>query len=274
MRTQIIQSANKQKPSYSVKQIFQDHWDGYESTHNVRSIEKEEVEKMLSCKDEGRGCFLCFCGKCNRYVVVALGCNSRICSSCGKRYTDQWAEKLANGFLEGVIHRHVVCGMPDILWPFVEANRELQKVVMDASAKTIQAVFSDRARENIDVGIVNVLHPFGRDLIFKPHVHNVVTEGGFTKDGRFVSIGRFIPYDEIHKEWQKQLLKALGGFVPDEIIDICFSKYPNGFAAYVKPERINSRKKMLEYIARYVRHPAIADSRIEVYNGEAVRFFI
>lgn len=184
------------------------------------------------------------------------------------------AEKLANGFLEGVIHRHVVCGMPDILWPFVEANRELQKKVMDASAKTIQAVFSDRARENIDVGIVNVLHPFGRDLIFKPHVHNVVTEGGFTKDGRFVSIGRFISYDEMHKEWQKQLLKALRGFVPDEIIDICFSKYPNGFAAYVKPERITSRKKMLEYIARYVRHPAIADSRIEAYNGEAVRFFI
>jgi hypothetical protein len=271
----MVQQINKQKPSYSVKMIFQDHWNDYESTQDIRQIEKEEVEKMLSCKDESRGCFLCFCRRCNRYVTVPLGCNSRICSSCGKRHTDQWAEKLTNGFLEGVIHRHIVCGMPDILWPFVEGNSELQKRVMDASNKTIQIVFSRLCKQKkIDVGIINVLHPFGRDLISKSHIHNVVTEGGFSKDGKFVSIGRFIPYDDMHKEWQKQLLKSLKGYVPDNIIDICFSKYPDGFAAYVKPERISSRKKMLEYIARYVRHPAIADSRIEAYNGEAVRFFM
>lgn len=263
-------SETKQKPFYSVKQIFQENWDAYLRTRNARPIEKEEVEKMLSCK---QSCFVCYCKKCNSFEIVRLGCNSRICSSCGKRYTDQWADKLTNGFLEGVIHRHIVCGMPDILWPFVEGNSELQKRIMDASNKTIQIVFSKLARQKIDVGVINVLHPFGKDLESKSHVHNIVTEGGFAKDGRFVSVGRFIPYEEMHREWQEQLLKALRGFVPDEIIDICLSKYPNGFTAYVKPERINSRKKMLEYIARYIRHPAIADSRIEAYNGEAVRFF-
>jgi len=38
---------------FSVRQIFEDHWPDYEKTHNVRQVEKEEVEKMLSCKKKG-----------------------------------------------------------------------------------------------------------------------------------------------------------------------------------------------------------------------------
>ena len=52
-----------------------------------------------------------------------------------------------------------------------------------------------------------------------------------------------------------------------------FNKYPNGFVAYLKPEKIKSSKRLAQYIGRYVRHSAIANSRIIAYNKEAVKFY-
>jgi len=69
------------------------------------------------------------------------------------------------------------------------------------------------------------------------------------------------------------VISALKKYLPKEFIDFLLKKYPNGFAAYVKPERIKSSKRLAQYIGRYVRHPAIANSRIDRYNGESVGFF-
>lgn len=101
---------------FSVKQIFQNHFSDFLKTHEIREIEKQEVEKMLSCKGFSRGCFLYYCVTCLIHVLVPFGCNSRICSNCGKRYTDEWAEKLIRKIIPGVSHRHLVFSIPDILW--------------------------------------------------------------------------------------------------------------------------------------------------------------
>ena len=169
-----------------VKQIFEDNWEDYLGSNEVREVEKQEVEKTLSCKKLKRGCFLYFCVVCVRFVLVTFGCNSRICSCCGKRYSDKWANRLAKKIMPKTEHRHMVFSVPEILWWAVRNNRSLQKVLMDVAAKTVKECFAKTLKKNLEVGIICVLHPFGRDLIFKPHVHAVVTNGGFAKDGKFV----------------------------------------------------------------------------------------
>jgi len=272
--TQIIEKTektNKNKPFYSVKTILQNHWDDYLKTHEIRNIEKQEVEKMLSCKKLERGCFVYFCFSCLSYILMLFGCNSRLCSCCGKRYTDEWANKLSKKVLPKTEHRHLVFSVPDIIWFVVRKNRNLQKVLMDATTKTIKKCFRKTLKKDLEIGIICVLHPFGRDLIFKPHVHVVVTNGGFTKDNKFVKL-KYISYDMLHKKWQYYLLIELKKHVSKKIIDYCFNKYPNGFAAYIKPEIIYSGKHLAQYIGRYLRHPAIADSRIIFYDKKIVRF--
>lgn len=85
--------------------------------------------------------------------------------------------------------------------------------------------------------------------------------------------GKYISYDAFHKKWKYELLNALKKYLQKEFIDFLFDKYPKGFVAYLKPERISSSKRLAQYIGRYVRHPAIANSRITNYNKEAVRFY-
>lgn len=68
-------------------------------------------------------------------------------------------------------------------------------------------------------------------------------------------------------------MEALKPHVHKSVIDLAFRKYSKGFCAYVKPERISSRKRLIEYIGRYLRHPAIANSRIDYYDREIVGFW-
>ena len=203
---------------------------------------------------------------------MRFGCNSRLCSPCGKRYTDAWADRLACKIAKSVVHRHLVFTLPAILWPFIRDNRQLQQTISQAAYETIALRFSRMQKQQLMPGVIAVVHPFGKDLGFKPHVHNIVTEGGFTNDGRFIGVGSYINYDALHREWQYTVVKALREFIPQNVIDACFLLYRDGFCAYVKPERITSHKRLAQYIGRYVRHPAIANSRINLYNGEAVRF--
>lgn len=268
--TQTYQKENKEKPFYSVKQIFQDHWFDYKRTNSPRKVEIEEVEKMLSCK---KSCFICYCKRCNNYEIVRLGCNSRLCSCCGKRYTDQWAERLACKVAKNIIHRHFTFSLPIELREPIKQNRYLQKIISDSAYATIKKMFAHSLKRNVLPGVIGVVHPFGKSLIFNPHVHCIVTEGGYDNQGKFISLGKYISYDAFHKKWQYEVLTALKKYLPEEFIDFLFRKYPNGFAAYLKPKRILSSKGLAQYIGRYVRHPAIANSRIIAYNGEAVKFY-
>lgn len=273
---QYIKEKLPKKP-FSVKQIFKEHWNRFVENHKTRKVEREEVEKMLSCKEGD--CFACYCKKCDKIMIVPFGCNSRLCSSCGKRHADNWAKRLVKRLFPGKVHRHLVFGMPDMLWAYIKENRKLQKIVMDAANKTIQELFNEISKKKnktmvkIKVGVVAVLHSFGKDIGYKPHVHCIITEGGFTKKGNYLSIGAYINFDALHRKWQREILEALKPHIHKSIIDLAFRKYPNGFCAYVKPERISSRRRLIEYIGRYVRHPAIANSRIDYYDGEIVRFW-
>ena len=229
---------------------------------------------MLSCKSDERGCFVWYCKNCDEYHFERFGCNSRLCSPCGKRYADEWAERLSKKIAKNITYRHIVFTLPAELWQIIKDNRELQRVISDISYQTIQKAFSKMKHvEKLMPGVIVVIHPFGKDIEFKPHAHCLVTEGGFNRKGKYISLGEYIPYKLFHLLWQEGILNALKGHIPKETMDYLFRKYSKGFYAYVKPERINSGKRLIEYIGRYIRHPAIANSRIDRYNGEVVRFF-
>ena len=80
------------------------------------------------------------------------------------------------------------------------------KIISDAAFRAIQKTFSSMKKKPITPGVIGVVHPFGKDIKFNPHVHNIVTEGGFDKSGNFVQLGQYMPYDLIHKVWQNEVL--------------------------------------------------------------------
>ena len=265
----------------SVYGILKDNhnWDlfSFKEGDNIRPEVREEVEKLFDCKDKRTGFIEYYCKVCGEYRTIFLGCNGRLCTSCGKGHTDRWSKQLPRAMFD-VPQRHIVLSLPDKIWPALKNQWDRMKVLMDAAIRVLEDVFCYRARKNIKPGAVVVLHPFGRDLGFKPHVHIIVTEGGFDGKGNFVHM-EYISFEAMRKSWQYHVLTGLKKAMPKTKewacwIDWLFKLYPKGFYAYLpEKSRIRSLRDIGKYLARYVRHPAIANFRLYGYDGERVTFW-
>lgn len=258
--------------SFSVKYILFRCWSSYILKHTVTDYQKKEVEKSLNCYGSQNGCFVYYCNTCNDWVFQSMGCNSRLCSCCGKRYTDQWSHSLSNAMFP-VPHRHFVMSVPSMLWSYLR-DWKWQKIYMDSAILCFNDFFSKILHQKIKVGVIIILHPFGKDMKFQPHLHLLITEGGFNNKKEFVSC-KFIPANKFRIKWQYESIKSFQSIgLPNSVGTILYNKYPKGFYVWLhKRGTIKHPKMIVKYIGRYVRHPAIANSRIYYFDGNIVKFF-
>ena len=266
----------KRSPTQSqltFKAIVQDkdNWSRYQSVYadRVTAHQIAEVEKMLNCGTSKNGFATYICLKCGETVRVCFSCKSRVCSSCGKVHADEWAQQLASRMIN-VTHRHVTFTMPAELWPLFEAHPDWRKELFSAANRTLRKVLKS------EPGIVMALHPYGKDLKANFHLHVLVTEGGMNTVGEWKDQD-FLSYDKLRKIWQYELLTRLRVVMPRNgetarLIDRMYRQYENGFYVHAKP-RVTDGQGIARYIGRYIRHPAIADTRIVAYDGERVTFY-
>ena len=150
---------------------------------------------------------------------------------------------------------------------------------MDAAIAAINDTISHKRRNGrLTAGAIVVLHPFSKNLNFNPHLHILVTEGGFDRRGKFIR-QKFIPYGVLRKTWQYQVLTCFKAALPKDefysmLIDRLFKKYRKGFYVHLpKESRITNKKKIAKYVVRYIRHPAVANTRLYQYDGKTVTFW-
>ncbi len=229
---------------------------------------------MLKCCSPECGFATYICSHCGNTTIIPFSCKSKLCSRCGKKHTDIWAQDVSQKLLN-CDHRHIILTVSDKLWGLFINNPCLQKLLLDTAAKIIKRVFS--LKQRVAIGLILVLHPFGDDLDPNFHVHAIVSCGGLSKlNNQWVDVG-YIDYGFIRKTWQYEILTALRKHLPhmpnlNAIIDWCFKYKANGFIIFADRVIKGSKKAALSYIARYTRHPAISKRRIIGYDGSHVSF--
>ena len=243
----------------TVRDIFllDDNWERYQlrQLDTIREVEVIEVEKMLSCRE--RDFFMWWCPCCGEHHLQRLGCNSRLCSGCGKRYADRWSAELASKMFD-VPHRHLVMTIPPELWGLIRNDRPLLKVLMDSCIQALTDTFSRHLRRDVIAGAIVVLHPFGRDLGFRPHLHVLATEGGFDKrHGKQFVHKWFIPYRTLRRTWQYQVLTRFKAALPKTpayaaLINRQFTEHREGFYVHApKESRIESKRKVVSVAIQF-----------------------
>ena len=85
----------------TINQILKDNWEVYKFLHKneLREVEIKEVLKTITCQDSSRGYAVYKCPNCGELLIRHFGCNSKLCSHCGKKYTDKWSKELAKTHL-------------------------------------------------------------------------------------------------------------------------------------------------------------------------------
>ena len=237
--------------------------------------QRQSIQAMFLCHDPSQGYTTFQCPNCLELKVIHHSCNSRLCPSCGRRLTEEWANRISRRLLH-CNHRHVVFTLPDEIWALMLKDRRLIGIASKEILATVCSVF-ETFLNNIKIlpGIVAVLHTFGEDLKFNVHFHCMVTCGGLNDDGDWIDINYF-PYMALRKVWQYHVLTAIKAAIPkscenSRFIHKMFTDHPNGFYVRAK-DTVKNDRGLLLYIARYVRHPAIAQSRIQSFDGKTVVF--
>jgi Putative transposase. len=91
---------------------------------------------------------------------------------------------------------------------------------------------------------------------FNPHIHCLVTEGGFRKNGEWVPIGYI--YETLRNARQYEILTELKRRAivkyskrNRKLIDSLFKEYPQGFYVYAK-DKVKGKKNIAKYIGKYI----------------------
>ncbi|MZK54151.1 IS91 family transposase [Clostridium beijerinckii] len=260
-----------------MNKILEDHWHSFVKLYGkkIRPNVKAEVDKVLRCKDTKYGYIELKCKKCNEIKKIGFTCKSRFCTSCGKVYVDNWIDSMLLKLIN-VRHRHIVFTIPEELRIYFGKNRNKLKILPQCAAKAVTTWMRDLNKsEEFAPGIVTVIHTFGRDLKWNPHVHMMVTEGGTGNNTEWRHI-RHISYLSLRKRWQKLLLDHLEELVgkkseAKKLKNKLYRDKDKGFYVHAKTQ-IKSAKIAAKYIGRYVGRPAIAESRIIKYDGRNITF--
>jgi len=80
----------------------------------------------------------------------------------------------------------------------IDADHGLFKAMMDAVSQTLKQLVVPR--RGAVPGVICVLHPFGKDLKLKSHVHVLDIEGGLNSLGVWVSV-TFFEYGTLRRIW-------------------------------------------------------------------------
>lgn len=260
-----------------IKEIFKKEYEEFreENKHRIRKVCDTEARKLMRCKDTKYGHILYECPECGEQKRVGFTCKSRLCTSCGKIKTDEWQNEI-KGTLYNVRHRHIVFTVPDGIRDIFRRDRKMLKTLMDEAAKLMLEYFGRQRKKSKWIpGIVCVLHTFGRDLKWNPHVHMIITEGAIVDSEEWKKL-EYIKYEILRNSWKYKMSKiVMDKYGKDKniraIMNRVYKETEKGFYVYAKPNLMNP-SQIARYIGRYVSRPVIAESRILKYEGNKVTY--
>lgn len=256
-----------------LQNIFKDYYEIIQYTLHPRDVEMENITKMINCGDPAFGGALYLCPQCKHMHFVPFRCKSRFCPTCGVKYCQERSTNMSFKLID-CTHRHCVFTIDEELRHFFLEDRSLLNCLFSAVRSVILRMFYKLNKsKNFVPGFICVLHTFGRPLEWNPHIHCLITEGGYSDDSFWRRVHHF-NYSYLRSAFQTALLNEMERHIGPSFKKIkahIYHKDKNGFYVYAKPKLCNS-DTVVKYISRYLGRPVIALKRIDAYDGETVTF--
>ena len=256
-----------------LQNIFSDYYEEMIYTLHPRQTVIENVGKMLNCGDPSYGGAMYGCPHCGNLKFVPFRCKSRFCPSCGNRYNQVRSFHMSCK-LVACVHRHCVFTIPEELRVYFLKDRTLLDSLFHSVRDVIFRMFSKMNKtENFTPGLICVLHTFGRDLKWNPHIHALISEGGAGNITPWRPVKHF-DYTFLRNAFRKVLLEQLTARIGPSFRRIkneMYTKHADGFYVRAKPN-LCTPDITIKYISRYLGRPVIATSRIDNYDGTNITF--
>jgi hypothetical protein len=267
--------------------------DIFNSTSHSTSMSYAQTKAFYAiknCQTPLLGKHINQCPSCNHTEILNNSCRNRNCPICQKFNQEKWVQNQLSKLLP-VPYFHVVFTVPDKLNSIFLQNQSLMySLLIKTAGDTITELAADSKYLHAQVGATIVLHTWGQNLSFHPHVHCIVPGGGLSLDGlRFINSKKkfFIPVKVLSSKFKGKFLYHLKNLFNKDKLSffnealklkdssnfqaLIDSLYDIDWVAFCK-KPFKTPFHMINYLGRYTHRVAISDARIIESNDENVSF--
>ncbi len=176
-----------------VADIFRRYGPQYRKNHPLPVNQLRAMRAIEICRTATLGGHVDECDSCGHLEISYNSCRNRHCPKCQFLRKEQWIEARSEDLLP-IQYFHAVFTIPAELNPLVLRNQKVMYNLLFRSASETLMELGD-ARLGVRLGFICILHTWGQNLMDHPHVHCVITGGGLSREGRWISCRKnfFIP---------------------------------------------------------------------------------
>jgi len=246
------------------------------------------MQAIEICRTPPLGGSVEWCDHCQFTHIRYRSCRNRHCPKCQGIAREHWLEDRRAELLP-TEYFHVVFTLPEQIASLTFYNKEVvYGILFHATAQTLLDTAAQRL--GLQLGFFGVLHSWGQNLHFHPHLHCVVPGGGLSADHqRWIAARRrfLLPVKVLSRLFRRLVLEALqkahtAGALQffGELESLCdpsaFSQFlaPLGqkeWVVYAKPP-FGGPAHVLEYLGRYTHRVAISNQRLLTLQDGQVSF--
>lgn len=204
---------------------------------------------------------------------------------------EMWMDKRREDVLEAP-YFHVVFTVPQELNSLIYSNQQLlYDSLYHSVSATINELTADSKHLDAKVGYICVLHTWGSEMNFHPHIHVILLGGGLTAKNKWKDKGKnfFLPVkvlskmfrgkymDELKHLWENDQLQFHGTsekyrnyYAFKELLDICYKKE---WIPHCK-KTFNGAQSVINYLGKYTHRIAISNHRIIRMDKDSVTYYV
>lgn len=281
-----------QAGALQVAEVFRRHGEAYRQQHgaSLSTAQRRAMTAIELCRTSALGGHVERCDSCGHQRVWYNSCRSRCCPSCQSLARAEWLENRRAELLD-TEYFHVVFTVPQEIAGIAYQNKaEVYDILFRAAAETLRTIAADPAHLGAEIGFFGVLHTWGSNMLFHPHIHFVVPGGGISLDGeRWVSCrsGFFLPVRVLSSLFRRLFLQYLENAYMAGRLKFCTSllhlNEHAAFLRYLAPVRaakwivyakqpFAGPEQVLDYVGRYTHRIAISNNRLLSIDNGKVRF--
>ena len=254
---------------------------------SLSTAQRRVMSAIELCRTAALGGHLEQCDQCQHQRIAYDSCRNRHCPKCQSLARAQWIEDRQSELLD-TQYFHVVFTLPEEIAAIAYQNKKVvYDILFRATSETLRTIAADPKHLGAEIGFFAVLHSWGQNLMFHPHLHCVVPGGGLSLVGdRWLSCrpGFFLPVRVLSRLFRRLFLELLQQAFDDGQLHFFTAlqqlQVPSAFAAYLAPLRqaewvvyakapFAGPQQVLDYVGRYTHRVAISNHRlVDIENGQ------
>jgi hypothetical protein len=239
------------------------------------------MRAIETCRTATLGGHVETCSHCEHQRIAYNSCRNRHCPKCQSTAKERWIEQRRTELLP-IPYFHAVFTVPPAIAEIALRNkRTLFGILFRASAEALLRIAADPKHLGAHIGFFSILHTWGQNLLFHPHVHCVVTGGGISLCGKrwvhsrprfLVSVRvlsrlfRRLFLEALREAYRKGELEFHDGALRSLDDPEAFRQYLEPlrhieWVVYMKPPFGNA-ERVIDYLGRYTHRVAIGEQRL------------